>query len=955
MGRESLGSCRRWSERRTKKPLYVSRGVCINYCFMITSHMGKNEEERLMALHAYEIMDSIREEEFDRITELASLICDVPISLVCLLDANRQWFKSRIGLSINETSRDIAFCQYTIQYCSIFEIEDAIEDDRFRNNPLVTADPNIRFYAGYPLIDPKGYALGTLCVIDRKPKVLTDKQKRSLQLLAQEVMQCIVERRQKTELRNFEKLFNFSEDLICLTKIDGFFRKVNPSFEKTLGWNSQFLLKTSYMKLIHPDDVALTQQEIKKIVDREATTLNFTHRFRSRTRQYRTLHWIATYDELTGDLYCIGRDVTEEKIKEQKLADSEQKLKIFFEHSQGLLSTYNLQGDFLSINSAFANALGYTKEEIFSLGLKGLAREESYATINDYLDCIRHTGTASGQMVALHKNGSQRIWMHYAFLERDPYGDPYVINNAVDITERHQIEVDLKRTKEMLEETNRVARIGGWEYNIRTQKLYWTDVIKEINGLELDHKPDIVKDITTFKEGESRNHAKAALELAITEGIKSDLELQIVTVQGKELWVRMLINTEMENNACKRIYGTFQDIDEKKKAELELKKAKKLLDDVLRAATEVSIIATDPEGLITVFNAGAEKMLSYSAEEMIGKQTPAIIHLADEIAARGKSLTEELGYVIEGFPQVFVTKPQIEGAESQEWTYVTKDGSQLTVQLVVTPMRDEEGAIKGYLGIAIDISDISDLKKAKSELRLLTKHLQAKNEQLLNFAHITSHNLRAPVSNLNSLLYLHKESTSQKDKELFFGKFETVVKHLTETLNELVESLKIQEDISKECEVLHFDTIFNKTQETLIGQIMELQALVTCDFSEADTIEYPKPYMESIMLNLFSNAIKYRAPDRIPCIHFQTYQGSSGIVLTVKDNGLGIDLKKHGHKLFGLHKTFHRHPEAKGVGLFLTKTQVEAMGGKISAESEVNQGTTFKIFFKIPKTEELSA
>jgi PAS domain S-box-containing protein len=900
-----------------------------------------NEKERIRALKDYEILDSISEDGFDHITKLASLICDVPISLVSLIDEKRQWFKSKVGLDINETSRDLAFCQYAIMETTVFEVEDASKDERFKENELVIGNPNIRFYAGYPLLDPNGYALGTLCVIDRLPKILTSNQKRSLQLLSEQVTALILDRRKKEELKNFEKLFNLSNDLICIVGADGYFKKVNPAFEKVLGWNTYSLLNTPFLDLVHPYDIDTTQKEIQKLSE-GSDKINFVTRYKTKALQYKTLKWEATPEPSTGNLFAIVRDVTEEKAIALELVTNKMKLKSFFENSQGLMSMHDLEGNYLSINDAFVDNIGYTEEEIFSLGLFGIVPERMYKFTNDYLSEIKEKGRSKGKIIVKHKDGSERIWLYNGVLEKDHDDKEYVIANAIDITESDLLNSKLKRTTEMLEQTNRVARVGGWEFDIQKQKLYWTNEVKEINGLSHDYEPDLKRDLNKFKKGKSRTLASKILNLAIIEGKEFDEEFQIITKQGQELWIRMIINVEMDNGVCKRIYGTFQDIDEKKKAAIELNNSKKLLNDVLEAATEVGIIATDVNGVITVFNKGAEKLFGNTAQEMVGHFAPSVLnHVEEEVVKRAQELTEEYGYPIKGF-QIFVKKSEIEGSYNREWTYILKDGSSITINMVVTTIRDEKRNITGYLSIS---TNISDLKKAKSDLEIIANQLQKQNIKLLNFAHITSHNLRSPVSNLNSLSYFYNESNDNKDRKVLFSKIQIVIEHLSKTLNLLIDSLKIQEDLGKERELLYFETILNSTKEILVGQIMETKAIVTSDFLDTPEIEYPKTYLESIILNLFSNAMKYSAPDRIPKIHFKTEKSGKKTILTVSDNGLGIDLKRNGDKLFGLNKTFHRHSEAKGIGLFITKTQVEAMGGSISAESEVDKGSTFKIIF----------
>src|ERR1700704_2640023 len=159
-----------------------------------------NEVKRLKVLWQYEVLDTVPEEVFDDLTELAARICEAPIAMITLVDENRQWFKSKIGVTVKETSRDISFCAHTITQEDLFIVPDAAKDKRFANSPLVVSEPKIRFYAGAPLITPDGYALGTLCVIDKVPRELRSDQKQALRVLTRHVMTQLELRRHAREL-----------------------------------------------------------------------------------------------------------------------------------------------------------------------------------------------------------------------------------------------------------------------------------------------------------------------------------------------------------------------------------------------------------------------------------------------------------------------------------------------------------------------------------------------------------------------------------------------------------------------------------------------------------------------------------------------------------------------------------------------------------------------------------
>ncbi len=161
----------------------------------------EDEAARIHALREYQILDSGPEESFNDLTRLAAYICETPVAGISLIDSDRQWFKAKVGITESETSRDISFCSHAILQDGPFIVADALEDDRFKANPLVTAQPNIRFYAGSPLVSPEGYKIGTLCVIDSAPRELNLQQVAALRVISNQIITLLEHRRDLTVLR----------------------------------------------------------------------------------------------------------------------------------------------------------------------------------------------------------------------------------------------------------------------------------------------------------------------------------------------------------------------------------------------------------------------------------------------------------------------------------------------------------------------------------------------------------------------------------------------------------------------------------------------------------------------------------------------------------------------------------------------------------------------------------
>ncbi|RZJ70898.1 HAMP domain-containing sensor histidine kinase [Flavobacterium sp.] len=227
----------------------------------------------------------------------------------------------------------------------------------------------------------------------------------------------------------------------------------------------------------------------------------------------------------------------------------------------------------------------------------------------------------------------------------------------------------------------------------------------------------------------------------------------------------------------------------------------------------------------------------------------------------------------------------------------------------------------------------------------LGEELAYQNQQLNDFANITSHNLRSSSSNMQSLVSLVDEESSIEEYKNIFAMMKKVAHNLHESLNDLIEILRIKKNKALEKESVSFDEVFDKVVGTLQGDILNHKASVTSDFAQVKTVMFSKIYLESVLQNLIGNAMKYKSPERLPEIKAWTQYIDGEIALHIQDNGLGIDLEKHGNKVFGMYQMFHKHPEAKGIGLFITKAQIENLGGTISVESDGKTGTTFIVKF----------
>ncbi|OWW26541.1 hypothetical protein B4Q04_02330 [Zobellia sp. OII3] len=616
-----------------------------------------------------------------------------------------------------------------------------------------------------------------------------------------------------------------------------------------------------------------------------------------------------------------------------------------------------------------------------------------------------------------------------------------------------------KRLEELYQKAERVARIGGWEVDMTTNFIYWTDITKDIHEVPRDFKPDLETGINFYKKGEHREKITNLITNAIADGTPWDTELIIITKKGNEVWVRAKGEVEFLDGKCVRLFGTFQDIDEKKKTELKFFEATQRLEiattganvgiwdfdivnnqlvwddnmyllygidkkdfngvyeawqsglhpgDKIRGEKEIAMAISGekefdtefrvvwPNGETRYIKASAvtqrnadgkaikmtgtnwditelkntQMMLSKSQESFFGAfensdTGMAIVSINGKWIKVNQSLCSSLGYEEEELLKLTfqqITHPedlqndiellnQTIAGEIPSYRmgkrYFHKDGSIVHGILTVTAVRNINGKILHFIS---QITDITPQIENEKKLTRLVDITSEQNESLLNFAHIVSHNLRSHSSNLAMLTKFLVKEESDEERQNLLGMLSGASDSLNETILHLNEVVQVKVGALEKMKSINLYDSIKNVKKNLNLIIQEKNAVCEINIPENLMVSAIPAYLDSIVLNLLSNGIKYSSPDRKPLIQISSEVNEENIILSFKDNGLGIDLNKHREKLFGMYKTFHRNKDAKGIGLFITKNQIEAMNGKIEVESTVGVGSTFKLHFKKPLT-----
>lgn len=591
-----------------------------------------------------------------------------------------------------------------------------------------------------------------------------------------------------------------------------------------------------------------------------------------------------------------------------------------FKESIYPMAVVDNQMRFLSHSNLWLKDLDITDPDIIGKSFYDVVPNVTQEIKEMHEFCLKHRTKQNKVQKVIQPDGRPQ-WLNWQIKgwNNEEHGQSGLLIVAEDITMK-------KKNEDLLVNIQNVANIGGWEFDFIANKAYLSDTTKRIHELPLDYEMDLDKGFEFYKEGEHRNRIIEAVNAALTNGTPWDIETILITANGHERWVRSIGKCEIVNNKCIRIYGTFQDIDQKKRIEIHNEEISERLTIATTDAARIGIWEYDILEEVVLWDDNLYRIYGVDKDDF--DQTidawEAIIHPEDHIRCRNEmemAIAQDKKCTLE-----FRIK-----WPNDEIRYIR---SEFTVS------RYQDGKPKRLIGATWDVTET---KTTERQLKSLLEVTNGQNESLLNFAHIVSHNLRSHSSNLSMLTsFLNTEENEHEKKNLIKMLTDASIS-LNETVTHLSEVVHVKTNSAEKMKKTNLRKAIKNVENNISALLKEKEAVCNIDIDESLFISAVPAYLDSIFLNLFTNSIKYCSPKRTPIISIAARQNNNKVIITFSDNGQGIDLDKHGKKMFGMYKTFHRHKDAKGIGLFITKNQIEAMKGTVEVESAVDKGTTFKI------------
>lgn len=741
-----------------------------------------------------------------------------------------------------------------------------------------------------------------------------------------------------------ESIINTTELGIISTTPEGIITSFNKAAERLTGYTAEEMIGKTSPVVLHDKIELIEQAETLSAeigVDVEPNFSVFVTRLKGKDLSDRR-EW--TYVRKDGTRFPvllsitalrddtqkligyagIATDITEAKIAEQKLRESEAHLQALLNSIDDIALEVSKEGVYTNIWTKKEYLLFVTpREEYIGKKLSDVLEGELLHQISTAIAKVLETQ----QSEYLEYPTPQGRW---SAAKISYINDDKVLMLIRNITEKKSAEIQLEQSEQKFRTL--AENIPGVIYLCRNDDvfsmLYLSDAVKDLTGYDAEEFTSDKINFTSLYHPDDREYIFREFAMAMQNRAKFHLRYRIRHRDGDWRWLDEVGAGVQAEGRVELIEGFMSDITLQKQAETELQKVAEENYRLFNNPVTLNVIA-GLDGYFKRINPTWTQIFGWSEEEYRSREFSEFIHPDDVEPTRKAMAALEAGKNLLSF----------------ENHYRCKDGTYRC--LLWGAAVDTKNQL--IYASAIDITERKkqeqELLRSKQNLEAIALKLQEQNRQLDEFAHIISHNLRSPIGNIKALIGLLNANSSMAEYQQIFEKLRNVANNLGETMNELMETLKVKKETTIDRTEIRFKEVFDKVVQSLEGELIQTEAEVTFDFNESPSINYSRPYLESIIQNLLTNALKYRSPQRKPHIIVRTRKEGSSTVLCVSDNGLGIDMERFGDKLFGLHKTFHEHKEARGVGLFLIKTQIEALGGSIRAESTVDKGTTFIINF----------
>jgi PAS domain S-box-containing protein len=516
------------------------------------------------------------------------------------------------------------------------------------------------------------------------------------------------------------------------------------------------------------------------------------------------------------------------------------------------------------------------------------------------------------------------------------------------LPEHKLLDADLQQNLERFRVASDAAGLGFWQFDVGSGTLTWDDWMYRIYGRQRIASAEVYETWASSLYPEDRERCEALAAAAIRGEAEFAAEYRIVRPGGDLRYIHAASHTvRAADGSVLQLTGVNIDVTERRCAELKLLETSSLLRTVLDSASAISIIATDPNLTIKVFNSGAEKLLGYTSQEVIGLVTPIAFHDEEELRSCGLELASKLGYAVED-RAVFAKPPML--GKPREWTYIRKDLTRITVSLIVNAMHSESGELIGYVCVAQDVTRRNEFEESlRAAMAKAEQASVAKSEFLANM----SHEIRTPLNAVIGLGYLLEQTSLTDDQRQFLSKIQFAGRSLLSVVNNVLDLSKIEAgEIALEDEPFNLPELLRDISQMLAPQAASKGiALMSETSCVPRAVRGDAVRLRQVLTNLVSNAIKFTETGQVEVLAFCTEQTSEQIRLRceIKDTGIGIAADTI-ERLFSpfaqADASTTRRFGGTGLGLSIARRCVELMAGSIGVVSELDAGSTF--WFEIP-------